>query len=77
MGLFKSAKKANNVKAINMYIKERIKEKRALNEQITKLIEQFQSEEIDEYTYERLRDVLEINDLQQRDEALEKTIFSK
>ena len=72
---FAPGKSSNAVKLINKYVKERVKEKRVLNDQFVRLNEQLQSETIDQYTYERLRDVLEINYSKQRDEALEKAIL--
>ena len=73
---FASAKSSNAVKLISKYVKVRVKEKRVLNNQLEILNQQLQSETIDEYTYERLRDVLEINFVKQRDEALEKAILN-
>ena len=73
---FASAKSSNVIKLISKYVKVRVKEKRVLNNQLEILNQQLQSETIDEYTYERLRDVLEINFVKQRDEALEKAILN-
>jgi benzoyl-CoA reductase/2-hydroxyglutaryl-CoA dehydratase subunit BcrC/BadD/HgdB len=56
-------------------VKERIKEKQILNEQLEKLDTQIQNQTIDQITHERLRDVLEINYLKQREEALEKVFL--
>ena len=77
MGFFASVRTGNSVKLINRYVKGRIKEKRVLKDQMKKLTEQFHSKAIDEYTYERLKDVLEINYIKQRDEALEKAFPNK
>ena len=56
-------------------MKERIKEKQILNEQLEKLDTQIQNQTIDQITHERLRDELEINYLKQREEALEKAFL--
>jgi len=77
MGLFASVRTGNSVKLIKRYVKVRIKEKRVLDDQMEKLTEQLHSKAIDEYTYERLKDVLEINYIKQRDEALEKALLNK
>ena len=77
MGLFAAAPAGNSVKLIKRYVKQRVKEMRVLNDQLERLNQQLQNETIDEYTYERFRDVLEITYLKQRDEALEKTILKR
>lgn len=74
---FTTPKTTNTAKLINRYIKERTKEKQLFNNQIERLDKQLQNEIIDEYTYERLRDVLEINFFKQRNETLEKAIIKK
>jgi hypothetical protein len=66
----------NQVKLIRKYISERAKEKKVFDDQLQRIDSQLQDNSIDEYMYERLRDVLEINFFKQREEALEKT-FSK
>ena len=43
--------------------------------QVERLDAQLQNETIDQHTYERLRDVLEMNFIKQRDEALEKAFL--
>ena len=53
-------------------MKVRAKEKRILDNQLKRLDVQLQKEEIDQHTYERLKDVLEINFIKQREDALEK-----
>jgi len=68
-------KSNNSVKLIRKYVKERVKENQILNDQLERLDAQLEDETIDEYTYERLRDVLEINSIKQRDEALEKAFI--
>ena len=50
----------NQVKLIRKYVKERAKEKRILNSQFKKLEDELKNKAIDQNTYERLRDVLEI-----------------
>jgi len=77
LGLFAPASAGNSVKLINRYVKQRVKEMRVLNDQLERLNQQLQNETIDEYTYERFRDVLEITYLKQRDEALEKVILKR
>jgi len=77
LGLFTPASAGNSIKLIKRYVKQRVKEQRVINNQLERLNEQLQNETIDEYTYERLRDVLEITYLKQRDEALEKAILKK
>lgn len=77
MGLFAPASAGNSVKLIKRYVKQRVKEQRVPNDQLERLNEQLENETIDEYTFERLRDVLEITYLKQRDEALEKAILKK
>ena len=77
LGLFTPASAGNSVKLIKRYVKQRVKEQRVINNQLEKLNEQLQNETIDKYTYERLRDVLEITYLKQRDEALEKATLKK
>jgi hypothetical protein len=74
---FATTKTSNTAKLINKYLKERVKEKQLFNNQIERLDKQLQDETIDEYTYERLKDVLEINFIKQRDEILEKAIIKK
>jgi hypothetical protein len=73
MGLaFSVQRKTNSVRFINSFVKTRLKEKQALNEQLRRLETQLENEEIDEYTYGRLRDVIEINLIQQREQSLER-----
>ena len=76
MGFRFAPKSTNNsVKFIRKYVNQRAKEKQALNDQLRRIDSQLQDDTIDEYTYERLRDVLEINFFKQREEALEKTFL--
>ena len=65
----------NSVKFIRKYVNQRAKEKQALNDQLKRIDSQLQNDAIDKYTYERLRDVLEINFFKQREEALEKAFL--
>jgi glucose-6-phosphate isomerase len=69
---FSFGKSNNTIKTIQKFVKERIKEKQSLNDQLERIDAQFQNETIDKYTYERLRNVLEINQMKQREEALAK-----
>ena len=62
----------NTGKVIQRYLKARLEEKRVLSEQVKRLDAQLKDKKIDKQTYKRLKDVLEINFLQQREEALEK-----
>ena len=76
MGFGFPLKRTNNqVKFIRKYVNQRAKEKRALNDQLKRIDSQLQNDTIDKYTYERLRDVLEINFFKQREEALEKAFL--
>lgn len=76
MGFWFTLKGTNNsVKFIRKYVNQRTKEKQALNDQLKRIDSQLQNDTIDKYTYERLRDVLEINYFKQREEALEKAFL--
>ena len=72
---FAMGKSSNTVKLIRKYVKERVKENQILNDQFERLGAQLEDKTIDKYTYERLRDVLEINSIKQREEALEKAFL--
>jgi len=74
---FAMGKSSNTVKLIRKYVKERVKENQILNDQFERLDAQLEDKTIDKYTYERLRDVLEINSIKQREEALEKAFLKK
>jgi regulator of replication initiation timing len=74
---FSLGKSSNSVKLIRKYVKERVKENQTLNDQLERLDAQLENKSIDKYTYERLRDVLEINSIKQREEALEKAFLKK
>jgi hypothetical protein len=76
MGLnFVFGKKSKMGKLMRTYVKNRVKKKRAFDEQLERLDAQLQNEGIDQYTYERLRDVLAINYAKQREEAREQLSF--
>lgn len=68
---FGKSKKA--VKLIQKYVKERVKKNQLINSQCERLDAQLQNKTIDKDTYKRLRNVLEIYSIKQREEALEKT----
>lgn len=70
-------KRDNSIKIIRNYIKHRAREKHFLNEQIKILETQLQNGSIDEDTYERSRDIIEIQFLIQRDERLQKAFTKK
>jgi regulator of replication initiation timing len=72
---FTIGKSSSTIKLIRKYVKERVKENQTLSDQLERLDAQLEDKTIDEYTYERLRDVLEINSIKQREEALEKTFL--
>ena len=72
---FAVGKSSNAVKLIRKYVKERVKENQTLNDQFERLDAQLENKSIDKYTYERLRDVLEINSIKQREDALEKAFI--
>jgi regulator of replication initiation timing len=76
MGFGFSVWKSNNtVKLIRKYVKERVKENQTLNGQLERLDTQLENKTIDEDTYKRLRAVIEINSIKQREEALEKAFL--
>lgn len=68
---FGKSKKA--VKLIQKYVKERVKKNQLINSQRERLDAQLQNKTIDKDTYKRLRNILEIYSIKQREEALEKT----
>jgi regulator of replication initiation timing len=70
-------KSSNTVKLIREYVKERVKENQIINGQLERLDSQLENKSIDEDTYKRLRAVLEINSIKQREEALEKAFLKK
>lgn len=76
MGFGFSVWKSNNsVKLIRKYVKERVKENQIIHGQLERLGTQLENKTIDKDTYKRLRAVLEINSITQREEALEKTFL--
>jgi hypothetical protein len=70
-------KSSNSVKLIRKYVKERVKETQIIHGQLERLDTQLENKTIDEDTYKRLRAVLEINSVKQREEALEKAFLKK
>ena len=66
----------NTGKVIQGYLKVRLEEKRTLRDQLERLDAQLKDNTLDQETYERLKDVLEINFLKQREERLAKTFKS-
>ncbi len=68
-------KKKKIGKSINAYVGDRVKEKRAFEQQLERLEVQLRNKTVDKETYKRLRDVLEINFVQRREEALEQFGF--
>jgi len=73
--LFVSGKKKKMAKLVRAYVKDRVKEKRAFEEQLERLDVQLQKKIIDPLTYERIKDVLEIGFVKQREEAREELTF--
>ncbi len=63
------SKKAKMQKLIGNYVKRRIKERTAFNQQIKWLDTQLNDEKIDQDTYERFRQILEIKDLEKQQEG--------
>ena len=70
MGPRFSRKESKLAKNIKKYIKQRARDKKILSEQIEKLENQLEDNTIDELTHERLRDLLEVNFMKQREETL-------
>jgi ribosomal protein L16 Arg81 hydroxylase len=66
----------NTTKVIQSYLKVRLEEKRTLSKQLQRLDAQLKEKTIDKQTYKRLKDVLEINFLKQREESLAKAFKS-
>lgn len=62
-------KKKKIGKSIRTYVKSRVNEKRAFEEQLERLEAQLENKTLDQFTYERMREILEINFIQQREEA--------
>jgi hypothetical protein len=73
---FDFRKKKKIRKRIVAYVEDRVKEKRSFEQQLERLKVQLRNKTVDQDTYERLRDVLEFNFVQQREEAREQfTLF--
>ena len=66
---FVFGKKKKIGKSIRTYVRDRVNEKRAFNEQLERLEVQLQNKTLDQDLYERMREILEINFVQQREEA--------
>ena len=62
-------KKQKMGKLIGDYVSDRVKEKRAFQEQLKRLYAQLQDKTIDQQIYDRLRDILEVKFILQREEA--------
>ncbi len=62
-------KKKKIEKSIRAYMTSRVKETRSFQEQLKRLEFQLQNKTLDRFTYERMRDVLEINFVQQQEES--------
>ena len=56
-------------KTIRAYVTGRVKEKRAFEEQLERLEVQLQNKTLDQFTYERMRDILEASFVQQQEES--------
>ena len=55
-------------KLIGNYVKDRVREKRAFNEQIRRLDVQLEDKKFDQYIHERLREILETKYYQKQQE---------
>ncbi len=62
-------KKKKIEKSIRAYMTNRVKEKRSFQEQLKRLEFQLQNNTLDQFSYERMRDILEINFVQQQEES--------
>lgn len=72
MGLkFSFGKKKKMGKSIRAYVTGRVKEKRAFEEQLGRLEVQLRNEILDQFTYERMKDILEVNFVQHQEESRE------
>ena len=67
--LFVSGKKKKMAKLVRAYVKDRVKEKRAFEEQLERLEVQLQNKMLDQFTYERMRDILEVSFVRQQEES--------
>lgn len=61
-------KKRKMRKLIGNYVSDRVKEKKAFNEQMKRLDAQLQDKKIEKQIYERLKDILEVKYFQQQQE---------
>ena len=61
--------KKKMVKSIRAYVTGRVKEKKAFEEQLKRLEVQLQNKTLDQFTYERMRDILEASFVQQQEES--------
>lgn len=61
--------KKKRVKSIRAYVRGRLNEKRAFEEQLERLEVQLQNKILDQFTYERMRDILEVRFVQQQEES--------
>ena len=59
-------------KLIRKYMKDRVEQKKVFDEQLTRLALQLRDKTIDQDTYDRLRDILEIHFLTRSVDAREK-----
>jgi len=62
-------KKKKIGKSIRAYVTGRVKEKRSFEEQLERLEVQLQSKILDQFTFERMRDILEVSFVQQQEES--------
>jgi uncharacterized membrane protein YheB (UPF0754 family) len=62
-------KKKKMERSIRAYVTRRLKEKRSFQEQLKRLEFQLQNNMLDKFSYERMREVLEINFVQQQEES--------
>ena len=56
-------------KSIRAYVTGRVREKRVFEEQLKRLEVQLQDKTLDQFTYERMRDILEASFVQQQEES--------
>lgn len=62
-------KKKKIGKSIRAYVRGRVKEKIAFEQQLERLEVQLQNKILDQFTYERMRDILEASFVQQQEES--------
>ena len=56
-------------KSMRAYVTGRVKEKRAFEEQLKRLEVQLEDKILDQFTFERMRDILEASFVQQQEES--------